>query len=171
MSKGTAHVTVTEKFVFFWRGYPGQWFRSPFTLDGVAYTCAEQAMMAAKARMFGDNDTLRKIMAADKPSEQKALGRQVRGFIQDQWDKASRDIVTRVNVAKFSQDPELKQQLLDTGDRQFVEASPVDCIWGVGLSVEDPNINDRAKWRGTNWLGECLVRARKEIREGRVVTG
>jgi len=169
MGKGTSHVTLTDAYVFFWRGYPGQWFRSPFTLDGVSYTCAEQAMMAAKARLFGDEETLKKIMAADKASEQKELGRQVRGFDLETWERAARDIVTRVNVAKFSQDPELLQQLLDTGDREFVEASPVDCIWGIGLAVDNPDVHDKTKWRGRNWLGECLNRARAEIRAGRTI--
>jgi hypothetical protein len=169
MGKGTADVTVTDRFVFFWRGYLGQWFRSPFVLDGVRYSHAEQAMMAAKARMFNDAEVLAKILAASKPSEQKALGRQVRGYVDEVWKKAARDIVTRVNVAKFSQDPELKQQLLETGDRIIVEASPEDALWGIGIAVDDPRASQPDQWPGKNWLGEALMRAREEIRKGNVV--
>lgn len=163
------HTTITDKFVFFWRGPLGQWFRSPFVMDGVKYTHAEQAMMAEKASLFDDKETLAKILKADKPSEQKELGRQVKNFVQGTWEKSAIDIVTRVNVAKFSQDLELKKQLLDTGDKILVEASPVDKIWGVGMAVGDKDIEDPSKWRGKNWLGEALMRARKEIREGRLI--
>ena len=48
----------TDKFVFFWRpesiysqGYP-----SRFTANGHEYCCAEQFMMAEKARLFGDEE-------------------------------------------------------------------------------------------------------------------
>src|SRR5437870_589775 len=98
MGKGTSDVTVTDNYVFFWRGYLGQWFRSYFVLDGVRYSHAEQAMMVEKARLFGDTETLAKILAADKPSVQKSLGREVQGFVQSEWEAAARDIVTRVNV-------------------------------------------------------------------------
>ena len=169
MGKGTADVTITGKFVFFWRGYLGQWFRSPFVLDGVHYTHAEQAMMAAKARLFNDLETLEKIMAAQKPSLQKSLGREVRGYVDEDWLKVARDVVTRVNIAKFSQDPELKQQLLDTGERTIVEASPVDFLWGIGLACDHEDASNPEKWPGKNWLGESLMRAREEIRRGNLI--
>jgi ribA/ribD-fused uncharacterized protein len=38
---------------------------------------------------------------------------------------------------KFSQHEELKQFLLQTGDKILVEASPVDFIWGIGLSIDN----------------------------------
>ncbi|MFX5494257.1 NADAR family protein, partial [Acinetobacter baumannii] len=77
-----------EKFTVFLLGVFSQWFRNhPFTVDGVTYNCAEQYMMAEKARLFKDEVTRQKIMAADHPKEQKALGREVKGFIKSEWDK------------------------------------------------------------------------------------
>ena len=35
--------------------------------------------------------------------------------------------------AKFSQNEDLKQILLETGDRILVEGSPYDKIWGVKI--------------------------------------
>ena len=99
----------------------------------------------------------------------RRLGGKVKNFVTSEWDKVARDIVTRVNVAKFSQDPELKQQLLDTGDRLLVEASPQDRIWGIGLAVDHPDASDPGKWQGKNWLGESLMLARSEIRQGRLI--
>ena len=55
-----------------------QWMLSPFTVDLVEYNCAEQFMMASKARLFGDDTALSAILASDDPREQKLLGHQVR---------------------------------------------------------------------------------------------
>lgn len=160
-----SQVIETETMVLFWQppGIFGQWTLSNFTVDGVDYMCAEQFMMAEKARLFGDSETRAKILASDSPREHKALGRQVRGFDQALWERERLAIVIRGNVAKFGQDPELRRALLATGDRLMVEASPLDKIWGVGLQADDPRVHDPQSWRGLNLLGEALVAVRAQL--------
>jgi hypothetical protein len=46
---------------------------------------------------------------------------------------------------------------------EFVEASPVDKIWGVGLAEDDPLIYDKANWLGQNLLGKALNAAQDMI--------
>ena len=153
-----------DHVIFFYGSVFSQWAYGPFVLHGTTYNCAEQYMMACKARLFGDTDALEKIMATDSPSEQKALGRQVRGFKVDVWEKVAKKYVTEANVAKFSQNEEFKKILLSTGERMIVEASPVDRIWGIGLDSSDPAVFDLNRWRGHNWLGLCIMEARDIIR-------
>lgn len=153
-----------DKFVFFWDGPFSQWHRSYFTVDGVTYNCAEQYMMAMKAVFFEDSETLTAIMESMNPRDQKALGRQVRNFDATRWNAVSKDFVFKANIAKFS-DERLKQVLLNTGDKEIVEASPYDKIWGIGMSETDPDRFDKSKWRGTNWLGEVLMQVRTELRK------
>lgn len=152
-----------EKFTFFYRGYLGQWFRSPFTVDGVEYSCAEKFMMSEKAKLFNDPETLKKIMAADKPRDQQTLGRDVKNFDINIWNAHARDIVYEGNKHKFNQHPDLKRQLLETAGTTLVEASPTDTIWGIGLGEGDPRALDRNQWRGTNWLGFTLTRLRDDF--------
>ena len=54
-------------------------------MDLVEYSCAEQFMMASKARLFGDDSALSAILATNDPRERKRLGRQVRPFDHDSW--------------------------------------------------------------------------------------
>jgi hypothetical protein len=156
---------VSERFTFFWSGPFSQWHRSPFTLDRHLYVTAEQYMMAEKARLFGDEETLERILAAREPRDQKALGRRVRGFDTERWNAVARDIVYRGNRAKFTTHRDLLALLLETEGTTLVEASPLDTIWGIGLAADDPDALDRNAWRGTNWLGEVLSRLRDTLIE------
>jgi ribA/ribD-fused uncharacterized protein len=154
----------TQNCLFFYGGPLSQWYPSPFTLDGLHYSTAEQYMMVAKASFFGDQDILTKILNTSNPREQKALGRQVRGFDPQSWNTVARQYVMQGNHAKFGQDADLLLYLMTTGDRELVEASPTDCVWGIGLGLDNPDRFDRTKWRGTNWLGLALMSVRTTVR-------
>ena len=47
-----------------------------------------------------------------------------------------------------------------------MEASPYDGVWGIKLSVKDPDALDKSKWQGKNWLGEVLTRLREDFKKG-----
>lgn len=145
-----------EKFTPFYGGVFSQWYPSPMVIDGVEYGCAEQYMMAQKARVFGDEQALDAIMATNNPAEQKAIGRQVKGFDKRTWEVVARDVVMRASLHKFTSDPKLRAKLLMTEGTTLVEASPTDVVWGVGLDEGDPRVHDRSEWQGTNWLGQVL---------------
>ena len=68
------------------------------------------------------------------------------------------------NLAKFEQHDDLRDYLLGTGDRVLGEASPVDRVWGIGLSRDDPAASDPSRWRGHNLLGFALMRVRDMLR-------
>ena len=71
-------------------------------------------------------------------------------------------IVTQGTYLKFTQNEELKTKLLKTFERELVEASPFDKIWGVGFGAKRaPEM--REKW-GANLLGQALMNVRKRIR-------
>lgn len=163
----TGSTVVTDRFVLFWQPPSpfSQWTYSEFVVDGVPYTHAEQFMMAEKARLFGDTAILAQILGAQDPRTQKALGRQVHDFSEAPWLAQRSEIVVRGNLAKFSQDPLLREALLDTGDRILVEASPLDRVWGIGLRADDRRALDPSRWRGLNLLGEALVEVRRRLRD------
>jgi len=154
---------MKSNYVFFWNGIYSQWYQAPMTIDGINYNCCEQYMMHQKALTFGDTETAELIMKAEHPKDQKALGRQVKNFDKAKWDTVSIGIVFKGNYAKFSQNDELGDELLATGNKILVEASPYDTIWGIGMGEKEPGINNPANWRGLNLLGWSIMLVRKEL--------
>jgi ribA/ribD-fused uncharacterized protein len=156
--------TSSDTVIGFWKpegenGYLSQWYMSPFILDGITYSCAEQAMMAAKAKTFNDTATLKKILMTNSPSQMKKLGKQVAGFDPAVWDKVKYSIVVKNNIEKFSQNHELLDKLLDTGEQILAELSPYDKVWGVGTKSKN-----QALWKGENLLGKSLAEVRNILR-------
>ena len=159
------------RFLHFWkhdtvpggpvgRGCLSQWAPIGFTVEGTRYDTAEHYMMWSKAVLFGDTVTAARILAAGHPGEVKSLGREVRGFDETRWKRERFDIVVRGSVAKFGQRDDLRAYLIGTGEQILVEASPLDRIWGIGLSAQDASADEPALWRGLNLLGFALMRAR-----------
>ena len=161
---------TSEDFIFFWSGRKGrkvtkncfsQWYPANFIVSVKDYCYAEQYMMACKAELFHDYETLSKILAASDPRTIKKLGREVRNFDPQIWNENKFNIVVQGNVAKFSQNPELLDFILSTGNKILVEASPYDNIWGIGLKDTSPDVLDPRKWKGQNLLGFALMKVRE----------
>ncbi|MBD8189767.1 NADAR family protein [Pseudomonas viridiflava] len=144
-----------------------QWFEAEFVVDGQRYPTAEHFMMAEKAALFDDQEIRTQILQAPTPNAAKALGRNVRGFNDKLWLKHRYGIVVQANQAKFFQNPELNDYLMQTGSRVIVEASPVDNIWGIGLAQDNPDVNNPNLWKGLNLLGFALM----QVRDGGNVGG
>lgn len=155
------------QFHFFWRGPFSQWVKSNFVVDN-HYSCCEQFMMFKKAELFNDSDIMQEILDSSNPKEIKALGRKVKNFDNKIWNEHKRDIVFQANFAKFSQNSELKEELLSTKGTILVEASPYDNIWGVGLDESDSRINNPNTWKGENLLGFALTEVREYLLEHKI---
>lgn len=143
----------------FYTGVFSNWHPSEFSIAGIKFNCVEQYMMFAKAKFFKDEETALKIMKSSNPGEQKALGRTVKNFSAPRWNAIARHTVFVGCNNKFKNNPDLLKELEKTKGTLLVEASPIDCIWGVGLPI-GPDVYDRSKWKGTNWLGEVLTDVR-----------
>ena len=140
-----------------------QWHRCSFVVEDRTFNCAEQYMMHGKALLFRDAEIAAKILVADHPRAHKALGRKVRGFDGATWNRERERIVRDGNRAKFTQNTELRSQLMATRGTTLVEASPYDRIWGIGLAATDPRAQDPNLWRGQNLLGKLLTELRDEL--------
>ncbi|KAI1810580.1 DUF1768-domain-containing protein [Poronia punctata] len=174
-------------------GYLSQWYVQPFRdSSNKTYPTAEHYMMHHKALLFRDEEIARFILETDSPRAVKSLGRAVRNFDDKIWLSERERIVTEGNYFKFAfpvrekgddddddddglwrlglcddaktvQAPRFRDVLLATGDRELVEASTFDRIWGIGFAAKGAEAK-RHKW-GENLLGKCLMEARDRLRK------
>ncbi|KAJ5485080.1 N-glycosidase [Penicillium diatomitis] len=168
------HRRDSDNPVYFWKpegevGYLGQWWPSPFKWEYegemFTYANAEQYMMHRKALLFAgpSHPITHEIRTGWKlhPRDLQNLGRKIPNFDDEAWEQHRFGIVVEGNYLKFSQNEDLRQKLLATGDRELIEASPRDRVWGIGFGVRNAGEN-RSTW-GLNLLGQALMEARCRI--------
>lgn len=151
------------EYTYFWGGPFGNWYESPYILDGVKFSCAEQGMMYEKAKLFDPHGKeIHEIMSTSDPKKIKAIGRRVKYFDDAIWTAKREELFYPHLIAKFRQNSGLKTALLRTGPTILVEASPYDSIWGIGYSKEKAPTIPVSEW-GQNILGKLLTRLRAEL--------
>ena len=121
-------------------------FEAPVEYDGLAYRNAEAAFQAQKTSSKAE----RQQFATLDASSSKKLGRFI--TLRSDWEDVKDRIMYEICVAKFTQNPNLMQMLIDTKDEYLVEGNDWnDCYWG------------QCNGKGLNKLGEILMRIRNEF--------
>ena len=144
-------------------GFLSNWYLSNFTVYGIKFSSMEQYMMYQKAVCFYDEASASRIMETNDAAEIKRLGRAVRGYDDHVWNGIRQIVIYEGLKAKFLQNMKLAAQLADTGDAILAECAVRDRIWGIGLSMTDPDRLDRSKWKGQNLLGYALMIVRDRL--------
>ena len=112
---------------------------------------------------FHDSAMAAEILHTDDVARIKEFGRRVSGYVDSVWGGIRQSVVYEGLIGKFSQNEDLKELLLAMGDAVLAECAVKDRIWGIGLSMKDPDRLDQAKWQGQNLLGFTLMRVRDEL--------
>lgn len=141
-------------------------------------------MMHHKALLFNDAAIAARVLKTKHPRDVKALGRKVANFSESEWVARREAIVRHGNILKFTRavsevgfqmgtsttknlpplEASLRDMLVATGDREIVEATPYDWIWGIGFRERDASAL-REDW-GSNLLGKALMEVRTILKEG-----
>ncbi len=127
-------------------------FNVPVEWDGLRYLNSEAAFQAAK--VLTDEERMEFIYL--DPSRAKRKGRQVK--LRADWEQVKYGIMEEIVRAKFTQNAELREKLLATGDAELIEGNTWgDTCWGVDLR----------NGKGRNCLGKILMKVRAELAEGK----
>lgn len=135
--------------------------------DGTRYHSSEQMYQHRKALFHRDNSAASIIMKAKTPYQAYRAGENVKGQHSSEWytgRELGKEQMVKTCLAKFQQNPSLRQFLLATGNNELVEGNPKDSVWGVKLSYKDTKIFDRSNWKGKNWMGDVLTRVRQDLK-------
>ena len=122
-------------------------YEAQFELDGKTWKTVEHYFQHEK---FPGNAPLQeKIWKASTPAAAKQLGKTRTPSFRADWNEVRDDVMKKAVEAKFKQNPELLQLLLDTGDAQLQEKSLFDSYWGTGRTG-----------KGQNKMGQILMKLR-----------
>ncbi len=160
----------TEGRLYFWGGILSNWAFVPEKIkvqldDGTIklFPTSEHLFMWFKASYFHDKDAMREIETVKMPNLAKSIGRRVRNFNEDAWSEVREEFMLLSLRYKAASWHEFRE-FIKNETREFVEASPYDKIWGIGMDVEtaanEDNPND---WNGLNLLGKALGKLREEL--------
>ena len=117
---------------------------SPFTVDNVTYSSAEQYIQSQKASLFNDDATEKKIMLTDSPYEAKKFGHRVAHYDDNKWRHNAERIAVRGVYEKFRQNSKLSQKLLQL-NVDLYEGS-TDTLWGTGIHVKNQSALQKDRW-------------------------
>lgn len=74
------------------------------------------------------------------------------------WEEIKFSVMLETLYYKVTQNRDVYQKLMETGDEEIIETSPIDPIWGWG---EDK--------KGQNLLGKAWVIIREKIKNGKII--
>lgn len=165
MKDPVSGVVFENGYALFWGGIFSNWAKAMIHKDGNDFYTSEHMFMYGKAVIFDDPESAEKILKVKSPRDAKALGRAVKNFDPKIWDSYKYKIMREAVFEKFKWNLNLKNELVDHkyDGLHFVEASPLDRIWGIGFGVEDAfKDGNVGKW-GQNLLGKALDEVRAEF--------
>lgn len=108
----------------------------------------EHAYQASKTII---QEEINGIANAPTPYQAMKLGRKC--TMRKGWKDMKIEVMDNIVICKFTQNEDLRQILLSTGERELVEWAPWDAFWGNGRDG-----------KGLNWLGRLLMRTRDQYR-------
>ena len=120
-------------------------------LDGAFWPTVEHCFQAAKF-VTTDPAHADAIRRATRPRDAADMGRDRRHPLRADWEQVKEDVMRRAVRCKFESHAEIRALLLDSGDEELVEASPVDFYWGAGQDGS-----------GRNRLGHILMEVRAAL--------
>lgn len=144
-------------------GYLSNWYMSDFVADNIKFTSMEQYMMYKKAQLFNDTEIMQEILSTDNVGKIKMLGRSVKNYDETMWNGVRQIVVYEGLYAKFNQNESLREKLLATENDILAECAVSDCIWGIGLAMNDDKRLSTEKWRGQNLLGFAIMKVREKL--------
>lgn len=105
-----------------------------------------------QAQKFAGTEYEEKVRSAHSPKEAAELGRNQKFPLRKDWEAVRDDIMREALRAKFTQNKELKEILLETGDAHLIEHTANDSYWADG-----------GDGSGQNMLGKLLMELRETL--------
>ena len=157
------HTVYTNSQVRFYgyRSAFSNFYKSPFMFNGTKYICVEQALQSHRAYRNNDKPAWQRIMASTNPVHMKREGKRYAPKTEREAT-IEKQIVHDAVYQKFTQNDELRQKLLNTGNDKILECNPYDTTYSTGLRIDDERLNS-LDYEGSNYMGVVLELVRDKL--------
>lgn len=147
---------VNPNAIYFYKefgelGYLASYSEHGFYKDNIYWKTLEHYYQAQK---FEDKDVIEKIIKAATPKEASTIGRDRNNHLKNNWSKIKLDVMEEGLYNKYIQNKDICEKLLNTGNKEIVEATVKEFYWGCGIDGT-----------GENHFGKLLVKVRNYIRK------
>ena len=136
-------------------------YPSSFEFNGINFHSTEELIQYQKAKLFGDKQMEHSILTVKSPIECKKLSKNISNFNYKRWMENAKDLCKDGIEAKFVQNPQLMQTLLETGHKKLVECTK-DYLWGTGVALSDPQCLTEKCWKGQGLQSIMLQEIRQK---------
>ena len=120
-------------------------------------------MIVSRFLRWSSISCIKKLFALGIALSLRKYWRLVTGYDDNYWNGIRQIVAYQGLLEKFRQNTELKDKLLSTGSSTLAECAVKDRIWGIGLSMKNPDRFEKAKWKGQNLLGYTLMKVRDSL--------
>lgn len=121
-----------------------------FELNSKTWKTSEHYFQAQK---FAGSEYEEEIRQLDTAMRAAKKGRDRRLPLRSDWEEIKDRTMYEAVYAKFSQNPEIADILLETGSNELIEKTTTDYYWGCGSNL-----------MGKNMLGKILMQVRDQLR-------
>lgn len=135
-----------------------------FKEKNIEFNSVLQYYMYKKAELFKDFKARDKILNEKDYHKIFYLGKRIKGFDKEKWNRTYYNLAKKGNYLKFSQNEDLKYYLVGTNSSFIINLDSHNPRWSVGLDINDKYIKNPSHWRGSNELGFMLMRIRENYK-------
>ena len=132
-------------------GYLANYSNHGFSIDGIYYKTVEHYYQAMK---FDNDEIKKKIINAATPKEASNIGRDRNNIRIKDFKDYKIDVMHNGILEKFRQNRDIAYKLIETRNKDIVEATIDEYFWGIG--------KDKT---GENNIGKIIVEVRERIKK------
>lgn len=150
--------------VFFTRYSPlSNHHPSNFQIGDQYFVCVEQFLALRRAQLARDESLIQAALQKQDPADHKVILNTLRDDQPHTWREKAEEYILQATRAKFKQNEDLADFLIETHPLEIGEASR-NTVWGIGMTLDSTDVFDISKWvPGGNLLGKTLVKVRDEL--------
>jgi ribA/ribD-fused uncharacterized protein len=129
----------------------------------INFSSSEHIYQWEKAQAHGRRDIAAEIESATSAKQARLLSHNITTMAK--WEENNTNLMMQILQEKIEQNPDIKEELLGSGEKIIAECVPNAYLWSCGLTKEAASNTHPDKWPGKNVMGEMLMHIRETQRE------